>query len=96
MDSSADRNTACLIPPLSFSLTECLLLLQLLRSDEGAKYSAMDASADGNTAYLADKDGAVEVVDTRQSADAKPAAVRYIVEESRTMLIRLALGADLA
>lgn len=48
---------------------------QLLRSDEGAEYSAMDASADGNTAYLADKDGALEVVDTRQSADAKPATV---------------------
>lgn len=35
----------------------------------------MDATADGNTAYLADKDGALEVVDTRQAADAKPAAV---------------------
>lgn len=57
----------------------CLMLphlpSQLLRSDEGAEYSAMDATADGNTAYLADKDGAVEVVDTRQAADAKPAAV---------------------
>ena len=51
-------------------------MLQLLRSDEGAEYSAMDASADGATAFLADKDGAVEVVDTRQAADAKPAAVR--------------------
>jgi hypothetical protein len=52
-----------------------LLCMQLLRSEEGAEYSAMDATADGNTAYLADKDGAVEVVDTRQAADAKPAAV---------------------
>ena len=49
---------------------------QLLRSDEFAEYSAMDASADGHTAFLADKDGSVEVVDTRQAHDAKPAEVR--------------------
>ena len=50
--------------------------MQLLRSEEGAEYSAMDATADGNTAFLADKDGALEVVDTRQAADTKSAAVR--------------------
>jgi hypothetical protein len=57
----------------TYHLTSCM---QLLRSEEGAEYSAMDATADGNTAFLADKDGALEVVDTRQAADAKPAAVR--------------------
>lgn len=65
---------------------------QLLRSDEGAEYSAMDATADGNTAYLADKDGAVEVVDTRQAADAKPAAVSF--SQTATKCTELVLSAN--
>lgn len=40
-----------------------------------AEYSAMDATADGSTAWLGDKDGAVEAVDTRQGPDSKPAQV---------------------
>lgn len=35
----------------------------------------MDATADGSTAWLGDRDGAVEAVDTRQGPDCKPAQV---------------------
>lgn len=42
----------------------------------------MDAAADGSTAWLGDKDGAIEAVDTRLGPSAKPAQVCLLLHTS--------------